>query len=166
MLRTSPWRMPKTLWHKGDPGVTHRTCGAVHEERAQVILVWVRAPGVGNRSHPRWLGGTRVRPCYEYTMACRIWNAEDHLNRRCELGDMTIWVGRWLGRALWYNSGIGVAPKITKVWTGMISSTFAQMWQVRNPLASTWSVDKNGVVSCKIQSCMPLAVVLIASNII
>ena len=36
--------------HKGDPGVTPGTCGAVGE-RAQVILVWVRAPGVGNTSH-------------------------------------------------------------------------------------------------------------------
>ncbi len=47
--------------HKGDPGVTPGTCGAVGE-RAQVILVWVRAPGVGNASHPRRLGGMRVRP--------------------------------------------------------------------------------------------------------
>ena len=30
--------------HKGDPGVTPGTCGAIGE-RAQVILVWVRAPG-------------------------------------------------------------------------------------------------------------------------
>ena len=47
--------------HKGDPGVTPGTCGAVGE-RAQVILVWVRAPGVGNASHPRRLGVMRVRP--------------------------------------------------------------------------------------------------------
>ena len=33
--------------HKRDPGVTPRTYGAVGE-KAQVILVWVRAPGVEN----------------------------------------------------------------------------------------------------------------------
>ena len=37
------------------------TCGTIGE-RAQVILVWVRASGHGNASHPRRLGVTRVRP--------------------------------------------------------------------------------------------------------
>ena len=36
---------------QGDPKVTLETCGAV-DERAQVILVWVKAPGVGNTSYP------------------------------------------------------------------------------------------------------------------
>ena len=40
--------------------MTPGTCGAVGE-RAQVVLVWVRAPGVGNASQPRRLGDTRVR---------------------------------------------------------------------------------------------------------
>ena len=35
---------PQHHGHKGDPGVTPGTCGAIGE-RAQVILVWVRAPG-------------------------------------------------------------------------------------------------------------------------
>jgi hypothetical protein len=52
---------PKHQGHKGDPGVTPGTCGASCE-KAQVILVWVRAPGVGNASHPRILGVMRVRP--------------------------------------------------------------------------------------------------------
>ena len=48
--------------HKGDPGVlTLGTSGAIGE-RAQVILVWVRAPGVENASHPQSLGVTKVRP--------------------------------------------------------------------------------------------------------
>ena len=47
--------------YKGDPGVIPRTCSAVGA-RAQVILVWVRALGVGNASHPQRLGGMRVRP--------------------------------------------------------------------------------------------------------
>ena len=37
--------------HKGDPGVTPGTCGAIGE-RAQVILVWVRAPGRWERLPP------------------------------------------------------------------------------------------------------------------
>jgi hypothetical protein len=41
--------------------VTPGTCGA-DGEKAQVILVWVRAPGVGNASHPRGLGVMRVGP--------------------------------------------------------------------------------------------------------
>jgi len=52
---------PKHQGHKGDPEVTPGTCGA-NGEKAQVILVWVRAPGVGNASHPQRLGGMRVRP--------------------------------------------------------------------------------------------------------
>ena len=47
--------------HKGDSGVTSGTCGAIGE-RAQVILVWVRAPGHGNASHPHELRVTRVTP--------------------------------------------------------------------------------------------------------
>ena len=41
--------------------MTLETCGA-NGEKAQVILMWVRAPGVGNASHPRDLGVIRVRP--------------------------------------------------------------------------------------------------------
>ena len=37
-------KSPQHHGHKGDPGVTPGTCGAIGE-RAQVILVWVRAPG-------------------------------------------------------------------------------------------------------------------------
>ena len=37
------------------------TCGTIGE-KAQVILVWMRAGGVGNASHPRRLGVIRVRP--------------------------------------------------------------------------------------------------------
>jgi hypothetical protein len=38
---------PKHHGHKGDPRVTPGTCEA-GGENAQVILVWLRAPGVGN----------------------------------------------------------------------------------------------------------------------
>jgi hypothetical protein len=61
MSRTSPKECPKHQGHKGDPGVTPGTCGA-GGEKAQVILVWMRAPGVGNASHPRRLGVMRERP--------------------------------------------------------------------------------------------------------
>ena len=59
--RTSPKGCLKDHGHKGDPGVTPGTCGA-DGENAQVFLVWVRASGVGNASHPRRLGVMRVRP--------------------------------------------------------------------------------------------------------
>jgi hypothetical protein len=52
---------PKHHGHKGDPGVTPGTCGA-GGEKAQVILMRVRTPGVGNTSHPRRLGVMRVGP--------------------------------------------------------------------------------------------------------
>ena len=52
---------PQHYRHKEDPGVTPWTCGAIGE-RAQVILVWVRALGRGNASHPQELRITRVRP--------------------------------------------------------------------------------------------------------
>jgi hypothetical protein len=51
---------PKHHGHKGGPGLAPGTCDAVGE-RAQVILMWVRAPGVGNASHSRRLGVARVR---------------------------------------------------------------------------------------------------------
>ena len=42
---------PQHHGHKGDPGVRPGTCGAIGE-RAQVILVWVRAPGCWERLPP------------------------------------------------------------------------------------------------------------------
>ena len=53
---------PKHHGHKGgEPGVTPWTCGAIGE-RAQMILMWVRASSVGNASHPRRLGGMSGKP--------------------------------------------------------------------------------------------------------
>jgi hypothetical protein len=40
--------------------VTPGTCGT-GGEKVQMILVWVRAPGVGNASHPQGLRDMRVR---------------------------------------------------------------------------------------------------------
>jgi hypothetical protein len=81
---------PKHQGHKGDPGVTPGICGA-GGENAQVILVWVRAPGVGNASHPRRLGVMRVRP----SAMCSSWRKDSRMLRntsiwRCELADMAI----------------------------------------------------------------------------
>ena len=47
--------------HKGDPGVTPGTCGAIGE-KDQLIIVWVMAPCVQNVFHPRRLGIMRVKP--------------------------------------------------------------------------------------------------------
>ena len=58
---------PKHHGHKGDPGMTPGTCCAVGE-RAQVILVWARAPSVRNSSYPRRLRGMKVGPNVAYDM--------------------------------------------------------------------------------------------------
>lgn len=47
--------------HKGDPRVKPKTCGVI-DERAQVILVWVRPPDIEYASHPWELGVASVRP--------------------------------------------------------------------------------------------------------
>ena len=51
---------PQDHGHRGNPRITPRTCGTIGE-RAQVILVWVRALRHGNASHLQGLGVTRVR---------------------------------------------------------------------------------------------------------
>jgi hypothetical protein len=60
---------PKHRGHKGDPGVTPVCCGA-SGEKAQVIIVWVRAPSIGNASHPRGLGVMREghEPCVAHSV--------------------------------------------------------------------------------------------------
>ena len=67
--------------HKGDPGVTTRICGAIGE-RSQVILVWVRAPGVENASHPQRLEVTRVRPC----VMSILWHANSRMLKNTSIG--------------------------------------------------------------------------------
>jgi hypothetical protein len=47
--------------HKRAPGMTPMTCDVIGE-RAQLILVLVRADGVENASHSQKLGITKVRP--------------------------------------------------------------------------------------------------------
>ena len=42
---------PKYHGYKGHPGVTPGTCGVVGE-RAQVIIMWVRAPGIWEHLPP------------------------------------------------------------------------------------------------------------------
>jgi hypothetical protein len=61
MSHTFPKGCLKHHGHKEDPAVTPGTCGA-GGEKDQVILVWVRAPGVGNASHPQRLGVMREKP--------------------------------------------------------------------------------------------------------
>ena len=51
---------PKHHGYEGDPEVTPGTYGA-EGEKAQV-LVWVRAPSVGNASHPQGLAVMKVNP--------------------------------------------------------------------------------------------------------
>jgi hypothetical protein len=53
-------KCPKHHGHKRDPGMTPGVYGDI-DERAQVILVWVRALGIENASHLQRLGVMRVR---------------------------------------------------------------------------------------------------------
>jgi hypothetical protein len=72
--------------------------GGTIGERAQVILVWVRALSVERISYSQRVGVLMLRPyIYAKIMACRFWNVQDQLNQRCELGDITFLVERCLG---------------------------------------------------------------------
>jgi hypothetical protein len=52
---------PKHHEHKGDLGVTPETYVTIGE-RAQMILVWVGAPNVGNAFQPQRIRVSRIRP--------------------------------------------------------------------------------------------------------
>jgi hypothetical protein len=83
---------PKHHEHKEDPGVTPMTCGA-GDERAQVILMWVRAPGVGIAFHPWGLGVTKVRSW----VMCSLWCAYYKMLNNISIGDVRceIWQYEW-----------------------------------------------------------------------
>ena len=92
MSRTSSWGLAKHHGHKGYPIVTPETCGTVGE-RAQVILVWVKAPGVGDASHPRRLRVTKVRP---WVMRS-LWRADFRMLKNTSIGGVSyeIWQFEW-----------------------------------------------------------------------
>ena len=54
-------RSPQHHGHKGDPRVTPKVCGAI-DDRAQVIVMWMKSQGIENTSYPQKLGVMRVRP--------------------------------------------------------------------------------------------------------
>ena len=60
------------------------TCGTIGK-RAQVILVWVRAPGRGNASHPYELGVTRVRP----RALDGSWRSDSRMLKNTSIGDVS-----------------------------------------------------------------------------
>ena len=101
--------------HKGDPAVIVEICSAINE-KAQMIQVWVKAPGVGNASHPQRLGVTMGKAMsYVQLMACRFQNAQVYLNQRSALGDMTFSVGCCLGTTPCTGCDQGVAPQISQL---------------------------------------------------
>ena len=83
---------PQHHGHKRDPGVTPGTCGVIGE-RAQVILVWVRAPGVGNASHPQRLRVTRVRPRALHGS----WRCDSRMPKNTSIGGVgkKLWSFEW-----------------------------------------------------------------------
>ena len=72
--------------------MTPGTCGVIGE-RAQVILVWVRAPGVGNASHPQRLRVTRVRPRALHGS----WRCDSRMPKNTSIGDVgkKLWSFEW-----------------------------------------------------------------------
>ena len=75
---------PKHHGHKGDPGVAPETCTAIGE-RAQVILVWVRAPDVRNASHPRRVRGMEVRP----SAMRSLWRGDFRMNKNTSISGVS-----------------------------------------------------------------------------
>ena len=77
-------KCPKHHGHKEDPGLTPGSCGAVGE-RAQMILVWVRATGVGNASHLWRPRVQRVRP-----LAMRsLWHVDSRMIKKTSIGGVS-----------------------------------------------------------------------------
>ena len=75
---------PNHLRHKGNSRVTSGTCGT-NGEKAQVILVWVRAPGIGNASQPQGLGVMRVRLCVVHSS----WREDSKMLKNTSFGGMS-----------------------------------------------------------------------------
>ena len=78
--------------NKGDPGVTPGTYGTIGE-KAQVILVSVRAPGVENASHSRRLGVMRVRP----RALDGSWHCDSRMPKNTSIGGVgkKLWGFEW-----------------------------------------------------------------------
>ena len=62
---------PQHHGHKGDPGVTPGTCAAIGE-RAQLILVWVKTPSIGNASELWVADGVMILEC-STTPQVEVW---------------------------------------------------------------------------------------------
>jgi hypothetical protein len=70
--------------HKGDPRMTPETCSA-GGERAQVSIVWVRTPSVGNASQLQKLGVIRVRP----SVMRRLWREDSRMLKKILIGGVS-----------------------------------------------------------------------------
>ena len=126
------------------------TCGAVGE-RAQVILMWVRAPDVGNASHPWRLRVTRVWPW----VMCSSWREDYRMLKNTSIRGLAMRYDNLSGALSWDNA-------LEHQWHGSGSrdcrglnmhnfSIFAQMGLKRIPSASTWDVHDDEVVTCEYQ---------------
>ena len=82
--RSSPKGMPKTPWAQGGPRSNTRDLWR-GGEKAQMILVWVRAPGIGNASHPRGLEGMRVKPW----AICSPWHEDSRMLTNTSFGGVS-----------------------------------------------------------------------------
>ena len=79
-------------------------------------------------------------------MTSEFYNAKEHLNQRCELGNMAIWVGHYPGTTPWNNKGLGLMPNTAYAWVSITPSIFFWMKQVKDPSACLQNVDANNAV--------------------
>ena len=96
------------------------TCGAIGE-RAQVILVWVKALEHWNASHPMRLGVTRVKP----RALDGPWHCNSRMPRNPSIGGVgkKLWGFKWgatYGQrpALKDSTAQGMMPESPKAWEG------------------------------------------------
>jgi hypothetical protein len=75
---------PQHHGHKGNPTVTPETCDVIGE-RVQLILMWVRPPGVENASHPWRLGVMRVRP----STTSIFWHPDSTMLKNTSIGGVS-----------------------------------------------------------------------------
>ena len=84
-------------------------------------------------------------------MTSWFYNAQKHLNQRCKLENMTIWVGCFLGTTSLNNNDMGMASGIIDVRTNIISLIFVVMGQMINPSTSVRRIIVYELLTCRNQ---------------
>ena len=129
LSHTSPWGVPKIPWAQGVPrndtwDLWRRWWEGLNDPNvSEGPGLWERLPPTENKNH------NNKAISYTSLRMSGFLNAQEYPFRRCELGDMAIWVGRYLETLPRYSCGLGLASGIAKVWTCINSLVLAQMGQ-------------------------------------